>query len=196
MIDLLPAWAKTGECRQLTAGEVRIAALLFRDSIDYGRVRIHARRYIPFQPMNCAMTPNGHLYFHSSCFADDYSLGSPVSQHWFLHEMVHVWQFQLGYAVRLRGMIRIGLGYDYDLSSGKTLADFNMEAQGDLLADYFALRYMFSPATMRQQQYATSLSLYEQTISGFLSNPASVSNLPRGIGRLFLGMRWGENPRS
>jgi hypothetical protein len=27
---------------------------------------------------------------------------------------------------------------------GKALADFNMEAQGDLLADYFVLRYFGS----------------------------------------------------
>jgi hypothetical protein len=56
------------------------------------------------------------------------------------HETVHVWQHQLGYALRLRGAVRIGLDYAYDLALGKTLADFNMEVQGDLQADYFALR--------------------------------------------------------
>jgi hypothetical protein len=39
-----------------------MASLLFRDAIDYTRVRIHGRRYIPFQPKNCAMTPNGSLH--------------------------------------------------------------------------------------------------------------------------------------
>ena len=112
-----------------------MASLLFRDAIDYTRVRIHGRRYLPFQPKNCCMTPNGSMYFHHSCFLPDYTRGDPPVVHWFLHEMVHVWQHQLGYAVRLRGAVRIGLPYDYDLAPGKTLADFNMEAQGDLLAD-------------------------------------------------------------
>ncbi|UUZ53048.1 hypothetical protein LP419_29235 [Massilia sp. H-1] len=59
-----------------------------------------------------------------------------------MHEMVHVWQYQLGYPVRLRGAVRVGLSYDYELAPDKHLSDFNMEAQGDLLADYFALKHM------------------------------------------------------
>ena len=75
--------------RPLTASEIAMASLLFRDAIDYRRVRIHGRRYMPFQPKNCAMTPNGHLYFHASCFRDEnYAHESVSNQHWFLHEMV------------------------------------------------------------------------------------------------------------
>jgi hypothetical protein len=166
-----------------------MASLLFGDAIDYGRVRIHARRYMPFQPKNCAMTPNGLLYFHKSCCPLDFSTGSDGARHWFLHEMAHVWQHQLGYAVRLRGAVRLGLSYNYDLAPGKTLADFNMEAQGDLLADYFALKYLGSSATMRQPRYAGSLPLYEKILAGFLANPASVANLPRGYGRFLLGLK-------
>lgn len=171
--------------RPLTTGEASMASLLFRDAIDYQPVRIHARRYMPFQPRNCAMTPNGRLYFHASCFVDDFSLASGTGKHWFLHEMVHVWQFQLGYAVRLRGMVRVGLPYSYILAPGKALADFNMEAQGDLLADYFVLRFMDSAASMRQQQYADSLPLYESVLAGFHADAASVGNLPDDYGRLF-----------
>jgi hypothetical protein len=78
--------------RPLTPGETAMAALLFRDAIDYRRVRIHSRRYMPFQPDNCAMTPNGHLYFHASCFLDDYADASSTNGHWFMHEMVLLWQ--------------------------------------------------------------------------------------------------------
>ncbi len=67
--------------RPLTEGEVAMASLLFRDAIDYMRVRIHARRYMPFQPKNCAMTPNGSLNFHASCFLDDYAQASVTDQH-------------------------------------------------------------------------------------------------------------------
>jgi hypothetical protein len=175
--------------RPLTSGEIAMAALMFGTSIDYKRVRIHARRYMPFQPKNCCMTPNGSMYFHWSCFLPDYTRGDPPVVHWFLHEMAHVWQHQLGYAVRLRGAVRIGLFYDYDLAPGRTLADFNMEAQGDLLADYFVLKYLRSPKSIRQRRYACSLPLYEEVLAGFLADPASVANLPRDYGRCLLYLK-------
>lgn len=175
-----------GLYRPLTSAEITLAALVFGDAIDYGRVRIHARRYMPFQPKNCCMTPNGSMYFHRSCYLPDYTRGDPPVVHWFLHEMVHIWQFQLGYAVRLRGAVRLGLSYDYDLAPGKTLADFNMEAQGDLLADYFALKHLGVAAVIRQRQYANSLPLYETVLAGFLADPANVANLPYDYGRCLL----------
>lgn len=169
--------------RALTAGEIAMASLLFRAAIDYGPVRVYDRRYMPFQPKNCAMTPNGNLYFHASCFLDDYSRASVGGQHWFMHEMVHVWQHQLGYPVRLRGAVRIGLPYHYDLRDGATLADYNMEAQGDLLADYFVLKFLERPEAMRQRRYQDDLVLYERVLAAFLADPRSRDNLHRGPAR-------------
>ncbi|MGJ7913896.1 Rhs element Vgr protein [Massilia sp. LXY-6] len=170
--------------RGLTVGEIAMASLLFGGAIDYTRVRVHDRRYLPLvQPKNCAMTPNGSMYFHRSCFLPDYSLGKPTVIHWFMHEMVHVWQHQLGYPVRLRGAIRIKLSYHYALREDATLADYNMEAQGDLLADYFALKFMRHPRIMRQHRHAHELALYEQVLAGFLADPADRENLPRGGAR-------------
>jgi hypothetical protein len=175
----------TPRARPLTAGEIALASLLFGAAIDYSRVRVYNRRYLPFglQPRNCAMAPNGSLYFHQSCFLSDYAAGDPQARHWFMHEMVHVWQHQLGYPVRLRGAIRIGLSYRYELREGATLADFNMEAQGDLLADYFALKYLRQPEVMRQQRYRHSLDLYEAVLASFLGDPANREHLHRGLAR-------------
>jgi hypothetical protein len=170
--------------RPLTAGEIAMASLLFGDAIDYARVRVYSRRYLPYlQPKNCAMTPNGSLYFHHSCFLDDYSRANLTGQHWFMHEMVHVWQHQLGYPVRLRGAVRIALPYHYDLHEGAQLADYNMEAQGDLLADYFVLKFLKRPEAMRQRRYAGQVALYEQVLSHFLLDPASCENLHSGFAR-------------
>jgi hypothetical protein len=169
--------------RFLTTGEIAMASLLFHDAIDYPRVRIHARRYMPFQPKNCAMTPNGAMYFHKSCCLVDFSAGGESACHWFMHEMVHVWQHQLGYPVRLRGAVRIGLSYDYQLAMDKTLADFNMEAQGDLLADYFVLKHLGSATAMRQPHYCRDLPLFERVLADFLLHPAKRENLPKGIVR-------------
>ncbi|MEH6435031.1 Rhs element Vgr protein [Massilia sp. DD77] len=174
--------------RPLSAGEIEMASLLFRNAIDYRRVRVHNRRYLPFQPRNCCMTPNGSLYFHHSCFLPDYTRGDPGAIHWFMHEMVHVWQHQLGYPVRLRGAFRIGLSYDYTLREGASLADYNMEAQGDLLADYFVLKHLGKPEAMRQHQYRASLGLYEKVLALFLADPSSRASLHRGTLRRLL--RW------
>ncbi|HEU4775595.1 MAG TPA: hypothetical protein VFS95_02150 [Telluria sp.] len=32
--------------------------------------------------------PNGSIYFHRSCFLDDYSQATFTDRHWFMHEMV------------------------------------------------------------------------------------------------------------
>jgi hypothetical protein len=173
----------------LTQNEIAMATLLFGDAIDYERVRIHARRYMPLQPKNCCMTPNGSMYFHQSCFLPDYTRGDPPVVHWFMHEMVHVWQHQLGYPVRTRGAIRIGLSYAYTLHAGATLADYNMEAQGDLLADYFALKHLHLPAVMRQPQYAGQLALYESVLALFLARPDSRRNLPSRIKLPFINRK-------
>ena len=169
--------------RPLTENEIAMASLLFGDAIDYRRVRIHGRRYMPFQPKNCCMTPNGSMYFHRSCFLPDYARGDPGAIHWFMHEMVHVWQHQLGYPVRLRGALRIGLPYAYTLREGAALSDYNMEAQGDLLADYFVLKYLKKPQAMRQQGYRDSLALYEEVLAAFLADPGKRAHLHAGPAR-------------
>ena len=97
--------------------------------------------------------------------------------------MVHVWQHQLGYPVRLRGAVRLGLPYHYELHEGALLSDYNMEAQGDLLADYFVLKFLQRPDAMRQRRYAGQLALYEQVLSHFLLDPSSRKNLHRGPAR-------------
>jgi hypothetical protein len=172
------------QSRLLTAGEIAMASQLFGDAIDYARVRVHNRCYLPLlQPKNCAMTPNGSIYFHPSRFLPDYALADPPAKHWFMHEMVHVWQHQLGYPVRLRGAVRIGLPYGYELRAGATLADYNMEAQGDLLADYHALKYQGEPSVMRQPRYRHSLDLYESVLAQFLLDPGSRASLHRGWAR-------------
>jgi len=66
-----------------------MAALLFCDAIAYARVKVFKRRYLPFglQPKNCAMSPNGAIYFHKSCCLLDSSSGSVQALRWFMHEM-------------------------------------------------------------------------------------------------------------
>ena len=166
--------------RPLTKGEIDMAWMLFQDAIDYSKVKVHGEPYLWFglQPKNVAMTPDGEIYFHESEYREDFSKENPRQKHWFMHEMVHVWQYQLNYPVRIRGALRLGLDYDYSLSRKQKLADDNMESQGDLLADYFVLEYLKFPRAMRQERYANSLPLYKEVLSDFFKNRKCPKNLP------------------
>ena len=167
--------------RPLTQGEIDMAWMIFEDAVDYSKVKIHKRPYLwLFQPKNTAMTPNGEMYFHESRFLDDFSSADNTERHWFIHEMVHVWQYQLKYPVAMRGAFRIGLDYKYVLSSKRKLADYNMEAQGDLVADYYALKYLKDSSAMRQEKYANDQALYEQVLIDFFTDRKSEKNLPGG----------------
>ncbi|TWI51537.1 hypothetical protein IP92_00524 [Pseudoduganella flava] len=167
--------------RCLTDGEIAWCHTLFGDAIDYARVRVHARGWLPFalQWRHTAMSPDGHIWYHPQDYRADFAREPAWRLLWFMHEMVHVWQWQLGYPVMARGAVRIGLSYRYELAPGKRLADFNMEAQGDLLADWFALQTLGLPGAMRQPHYATAAPLFEEVLAGFLADPCSCAHLPR-----------------
>lgn len=162
--------------RPMTPGEIDMARMLFRDAVDYDRVRIYGRGFFWFlQHPHMAMAPNGNIYFPPKQYRRDFSSAAHKDQHWFMHEMVHVWQHQLGYPVMLRGAIRLFLRYDYELSVSKRLHDYDMEAQGELLADYFSLRFLRSP----DRKHVASLAMYEAVLQDFLRAPGEKLNLPR-----------------
>ncbi len=177
---------KRDNFRALTSGELTMAQSLFKDSVDYTKIKIHNEEYLPFglQPDNTAMTPNGEMYFNPNYYKDDFSI-LPNDQHWFMHEMVHVWQYQLGYWVKLHGLLLhpgnlwglLGDPYQYELKQGDKLQDFNMEQQGDILADY----YCWSTGNSTRSasgRLVTSIDLYKSVLSDFLSNPNDRKLLP------------------
>lgn len=53
-----------------------------------------------------------------------------------------------------------------------------MEAQGNLLADYFVLKHLNTPNRVIQRQHVKDLTLYEEVLSEFLKNPSDRKNLP------------------
>lgn len=174
-----------GESRGLTAGEIAMAKLVYADSIDYSTVKVHKGGYwllFGFQPSDTAVTPNGEIYFKGGNFREDYSAELVGMQGWFIHEMAHVWQYQLGYPVKWVRTPRPKMTYDYTLDPNKKLCDYNMEAQGDILADYFLAGFRNARARLRNENYQADpdvLSLLKQTLSDFLKNPKDAGNLPK-----------------
>ncbi len=166
--------------RALTEGEIAMARQVFGNSIDYGKVKVHNHGFFWFglQSKNTAVTPNGEIYFLKENYREDFSAGEPQEKHWFIHEMTHVWQKQLGFTVWLHGAFRFALDYDYTLHDGKRLRDYDMEAQGDLLADYFVLEFLYLPTALAQPYSQFDRALFKEVLRDFLQNQKDIGNLP------------------
>ena len=172
-----------GGTRSLTCGEIQIAQKIYGGSVNYTGVLVHNGLFIAVQPSNTAMTPNGEMYFPPFYFQEDFSTASDSNKCWFMHEMVHVWQHQLGYAVAFRGFFHFNLNYDYTLNEKDKFGDYNMEQQGDILADYFALKFLNNPLVVRNKLNSNPIKTYtiedyERTLKDFLADPADKKNLP------------------
>lgn len=130
-----------GHSRSLTIGEISLSRSVFGDAISYPQVKVHNASYLPFnmQSRDVAMTPNGEIYFREPHYRDDFSLEIPRFKHWFIHEMVHVIQHQIGMGVRLRGAFSWAATYEYSLPPDKKLADFGMEQQASIISDFYYL---------------------------------------------------------
>lgn len=115
-----------GSQRLLTLGEIALAKSIFGNSIVYPRVWIHHASYFPFklQGRNTAMSPNGELYFRD-WYCENFSIQSFQFQHLFIHEMSHVWQYQRGIWVRMRGLVSGFVSYEYSFEENKKLFDQN-----------------------------------------------------------------------
>ena len=172
----------TGHKRDLTAGELAIARQVFGDSVDYSKVKVHNHGYwmfFGFQDKHTAVTPNGQMYYPGPIYRDDFSV-SPEDQALFIHEMVHVWQRQLGYAVKWNGLFVSSRGasaYQYSVAAGATLADYNMEQQGDIISDYYMIVVLGEPRYARGSR-GTPEQL-RMVLADFLRDPSSRDNLPR-----------------
>ncbi|QOY63436.1 PAAR domain-containing protein [Lysobacter sp. H21R4] len=173
------------EDRGLTSGEVAMLRQVFGNSVDYKSVKLHNHGYwllFGFQPDNTATAPNGDIYLPGKLFSIDFSLELDREQRLLVHEMTHVWQYQLGYPIkRVRGP-RPNMTYEYTLDRNKRLCDYNMEAQGNIIADYYLLRFRQNTDDLYESKYrhrANLLALYEGILRDFLITPDDSNNLPQ-----------------
>lgn len=170
-----------GGYRPMTIGEILMVECIFGTSIKYHEVKIYKRKFIFFQPDDTTMAPDGNIWFNPGFFEEDFSAQPSLSKKaHFIHEMTHVWQKHLGYPVMLRGAIRIGLDYQYKLSEAKKLSNYNMEAQGEIISDYFMLKHLNQPQSVSVKEYrdVKYIPLYEKVLSEFLADPANKKNTP------------------
>ena len=162
--------------RKLTLGEITLAQTVYQNSFNYDKIFIHKGRLIPlFQNEKIAMSPFGTMHFPPALYVDDFSTASITKQHLFIHEMAHVWQYQLGLMTWLDGAI-LGMKGGYRGNACYAYSDrvgvcqrfnqFNMEQQADLIADWFIFKN-----TQNNPQV-------KMIMSEFISNPSNVHLLP------------------
>ncbi|MDH0033011.1 MULTISPECIES: hypothetical protein [unclassified Acinetobacter] len=132
--------------RGLTQGEVELAQQVFGNLINYDQVRIFNTPYLPWQPANIFIAPNGNLFARQPSFSPDYSRCSVALQGIFIHELTHILQYQQQTNVILKGAIlqlgyylsfKIYNPYRYQFIQGKAFEDYNIEQQGDIARDIF-----------------------------------------------------------
>lgn len=131
--------------RSLYKWEIALARSVFGNAIDYRRVRIDEYSLAgPRQKKFCYVS----FYIINSWGAMQNSI--------FIHEMTHVWQFEkmgsvyIPHALWAQGS---KMGYDYGgalalktaYEKGKSFLSFNLEQQGDIIADYYRIRDGYKP---------------------------------------------------
>ena len=176
--------------RGLTNGEETIATSVFGSSIDFTLTRVHDEKYFYFQPDNSGMTPNGEIYVHG-IYSADYSAEAGQRKGFFVHEMTHVWQYQIGvFSTSVIGaaiMEFVGRGgdytsaYPYVLDASKDLTDYNLEQQAAIVEDYYRLTTLGLQPRRARAPYrrgcspnhppAWSRALYASVLRRFLSDP-------------------------
>ena len=128
------------EGRALTRAERNLAASVFGSAIDYDRVRIHNRKWWPFQPRRITMAPDGHIWFHpeGGLYCADFCERDLHAQGLFIHEMTHVWQHQKGIWLPLAR--HPFCRYSYSLKPGWPLKRYGIEQQAEIVRHAFLLR--------------------------------------------------------
>ncbi|WP_298394582.1 vgr related protein [Sphingobium sp.] len=128
--------------RPLTAPEIALAGSMFGRAIDYGRVRVHARKWWPFQPKGVTMAPDGDLWFHpqGGLFCADFCDSPLHIQGHFIHEMTHVWQAQRSGKYWLPLMRHPFCRYAYDVVPGRPFDRYGIEQQAEIVRHAFLLR--------------------------------------------------------
>ena len=68
---------------------------VFKTAITLADVRVRQGPILPFQG-KYAVTPMGGIYYPTKEYLEDYSIARIEDRHLFMHEMVHIWQYQMG----------------------------------------------------------------------------------------------------
>jgi hypothetical protein len=137
--------------RRLTPNEIAEARLVFGDGLDYHRTRVVENTNFPNMiarigrsPVPNAVSLGNTCYFPETLRTtlETIANGDLRSMAWLIHELTHIWQYQhMGWVYLARSVwvqVREGRqGYHYELVPARSLAEYNLEQQGDIARDYY-----------------------------------------------------------
>lgn len=165
--------------RALTGGEVALLRPIFRDGIDYAKVRVIDNSF-PLQPENVYMTPRGHVYAPGRLFRKDFSDADAYIRAVFVHEMTHVWQHANGMDLVGQSVVEFTKhrgayekAYPYELAQDRDLVDYGMEQQASIVEDYYLITVVKDhPHRMTNRELTTPQrdALYASVLKNFLGN--------------------------
>ncbi|GAB0118976.1 hypothetical protein [Acidisoma sp. 7E03] len=170
--------------RPLTSGEIRLAQDLFADAIQYSAVRVYDRGFA-FLNVIGDMSYAGHLYFPMR-YRDDFSRTALAEQRLFIHELVHVWQYQHNVLNLALAALREGVkhrfqyrkAYLFRLEPGRDLLDYGMEQQAAIVEAYFLRRHGGVSMGRCLNEDEETPALLEGVLQNFLEDPS----YPRRLG--------------
>ncbi|GLQ49338.1 hypothetical protein ACFFJT_20470 [Dyella flava] len=174
-----------GRKRRLSCGEIAMARTVFGKGVDYEKVWVHHGGWWLFmgkQDPNTAVTPNGEMYYPHAIYQYDFASPEidPRNRALFMHEMVHVWQYQMDYAVKRHGLTVTSRGesaYAYLLTPDSHLCDFNMEQQGNIMSDYYMICVLQNPA--KAFNPGKDPDLLRKVMEPFIASPRDKRHLSR-----------------
>lgn len=132
-------WLVKWQMRKLTTEELQLAYQVFGENIKYDRITVDDKAKLGTKKLAIAYVSFNTINFDRK-----------LSKHVFIHELVHVWQYQhFGsiYIARAIKAQRSKEGYNYGgparlyhhMLKGGKLTDFNFEQQADIIEDYYKM---------------------------------------------------------
>jgi hypothetical protein len=126
------------ETRALTRGEIAFGMIVFRDELDWPRLRVMQAPRLGFG----AMVPLGKTIVFSKWPAvRDFALAGAGEQGWFVHELMHVWQAAHGVPLALAKLGALGAkAYRYVPKPHAKLRYYNIERQAEIARHLYLAR--------------------------------------------------------
>ncbi len=123
--------------RSMTEGEKKLARTIFKERINYERIKVIDGAYIPTSRPH--VSPSGDIYYPGGSYMSDFSTADHVTKAVFMHELTHVYQYQIE-TYSLLSFI-FDRNYEYTLIPGKSFGEYGLEQQGQIVEDYYLMRH-------------------------------------------------------
>lgn len=165
--------------RLLSQREIELARNTLGNAIDWRKVQIADGAWWLLHP-HAAITCGNTIVFPPAHYQKDFSQSDVETRAWFIHELVHVWQYQHGYPLLFAGVclaVRGGYyqarGYIYPaLNTINAFRDLNMEQQARVVQHYYL-------AQQHDPRYLSCLPEFRRLLKPFFQNPDNRRLLPR-----------------